>query len=180
MFYFDLALCVCAGESNIHEKLINDKQNPVTIKGNTWTHHVRDNTECETLRRELVNAKQTIYEYREKEQKLKERYVYVQFVPSKCFLGKTYSDVFLALVKFPSFPFFRFPFYKCVILFVCVLSLILKTRTSSAKNAWTWHSVWKHLPRREETECTHQTIRKSVRSSTGGHFRCLGHTYAAS
>ncbi|RWS03371.1 uncharacterized protein B4U79_12865 [Dinothrombium tinctorium] len=45
----------------------------ILVKGSIWTQHVRDNTEIETLRRELVKAKQTIFEMQEKEQKLKDR-----------------------------------------------------------------------------------------------------------
>ena len=45
----------------------------ITVKGSIWTHHVEDTTELEVLRRELIKAKQTIFEMQEKEQKMKER-----------------------------------------------------------------------------------------------------------
>ncbi|XP_054167296.1 uncharacterized protein LOC128964685 [Oppia nitens] len=46
----------------------------VTVKGNIWTQHVvNDTTEVDVLRRELVKAKQTIFELQDKERKMKDR-----------------------------------------------------------------------------------------------------------
>ncbi|RWS27933.1 uncharacterized protein B4U80_10933 [Leptotrombidium deliense] len=56
-----------------HSFARGDNSNAVLVKGSIWRQSVRDTTEIENLRRELVKAKQTIFEMQEKEQRLKDR-----------------------------------------------------------------------------------------------------------
>lgn len=45
----------------------------VMVNGSIWTGQINDGIEIESLRRELIKSKQTIFEMKEKENKLKER-----------------------------------------------------------------------------------------------------------